>query len=469
MTDSFGNQYREYVWNIEEGYTGTKTIRVTTNFDVTGTGNPAPETFSDPFPVSSSGMYQYLNPSAMVQSTNGELVSKANEITTGATTEAEAVDRIMNFVRTSIPNQATGVPKDAVSSLHSSSGTCVNRANLALGLLRASGIPSRFVNGIVSDSPSIKAPFSYSGSSGYVMFQWGKELHAWVEVYYPQKGWVAYDPWMNKGFIDQRHVKTGIALDSNAADPSTGSFIETFKTDNVNQGSTGSVSTAITFSNVQDSGEYTARSLSASPSGALMMGRDMVNAPTPTPTATPILTPTPVVNVTVTPTPSATVTITPTPEATATATPVPEVDPSPSATTAPVLIINGTVIGTGDAGNVTTYYITGTLTDEKTGMPISDAVVTIDGVPVIIDSEGAFTAGVSVGGHKVNVSAPGYGNGSIDVTITDKDIPVVVKMQKAGTASATDLFAGKLPLPGFGLILALAGILIAGLWRYGRT
>lgn len=114
------------------------------------------------------------------------------------------------------------------------------------------------------------------------------------------------------------------------------------------------------------------------------------------------------------------------------------------------------------------FYITGMLTDEKTGVQISDAVVTVDGVPVAVDDDGAFTAGVSAGSHKVSVSAPGYGNGSIDVTIEDKDVPIVLKMQKAGTAPA-DSFAGILPLPGFELILAIVGILIAGLWRYGRT
>ena len=70
-------------------------------------------------------------------------------------------------------------------------------------------------------------------------FGWGNELHVWVEIYYPQKGtWVPYDPGLNKGFVDTRHVMSGTALDTNVENPATGGalyFIHLY----ANPGSTG--------------------------------------------------------------------------------------------------------------------------------------------------------------------------------------------------------------------------------------
>ncbi|CAJ38253.1 transglutaminase domain-containing protein [Methanocella arvoryzae] len=456
MTDTFGNHYRIYEWSLD-GFKGNKQIVVKTEFDVTSTGNPGPETFSDPFPVSTSGMSQYLQSTPLVQSSDSAIISKADELTRGSETQAEAVDRIMNFVRTKIPNQASPGSKDAVWSLNHDYGTCVNRANLALALLRAENIPARYVNGIVSDE-QITAPFSISGTTGYATFRWGKELHAWVEVYYPQKGWVPYDPWMNKGFLDHRHVKAGTAIDSDTMDSGTGGVIDTFKTVNVNQGSSGSVQTSITFSGVHDSGQYSARGLSPAPAGALMIGRDMINKATPTPTATPVAT------ATISPTtgPSATVTPIPSGSATPGATPGPDQADSASGTN------NSTTTDGGTAGNALPYNITGIIMDDKTGVRISDATVTVDGIPVPIDSAGSFTASVAEGDHTIHISAPGYGNGSLTVKIVDKDVPVVLKTQKAEAVSSGPALFG-VQLPGFGLLLALGGILIVGLWRYGRT
>jgi len=467
QTDSFGNHYKKYEWSLD-GFTGSKTINVKTEFDATSTGNPAPDVFTEPRPSSvPSGMYQYINPTSMVQSTSGEIVGKAGELVAGASTEAEAVDRIMNFVRTSIPTQGSGTQKDAISSLHSSSGTCVNRANLALGLLRAANIPARYVNGIVNDNPPYKVPIVVSGSEGYAQFQWGKELHAWVEVYYPQQGvWVAYDPWLNKGFVDQRHVKTGTALDSNMKETSTGGFIETYNYENVNAGATGSITTTLQFSGVSDSGSYTFRSLSSNPAGVLMIGRDMVNTPTPTPTTTPIAT--------VTPTPQVNVTITPTPIANGTVTPTPMANASPVTTATPDPINHGAATGNATlAGTVSfedgkTFFITGVVMDEKTGLRINDATVLVDKTPVKIDDAGAFTANVTMGNHTVDISAPGYGNGSIQVTVLDKDVPVILKMEKSGTA-ATGRAGFPSPVPGFEVLVVLAGIMIGALYRHGRT
>lgn len=454
LSDSFGNHYYRLEWDCNN-YQGNKNIAVMTTFDVTSTGNPSPYAFTDPFPVNGAG--QFVRSTSMVQSDHSEISAKSAELTSGATTEAEAVDRIMNFVRTSVSNDGSGTDKDAVSSLHSSTGNCVNRANLALALLRSSKIPARMVYGFVNDA-LYKIDMS---DSSYGEFRWGKERHVWVEVYYAAEDtWVPYDPYLNKGFVDHWHVKSGIGLDSDYENTATCGIIDMFKYEQMNGDVHGYIHpVVIQFTSLSDSGSYTYRRLESTPPGIYVIGRDMFNRPTVTPTPRP--------NVTITPTPPANATITPTPNATVNVTPttVPDVTVTPSPSPVP-----GDTGNTGDI-NLSKYYVSTIVVDARTGAKITDANVTIDDMPLTVDSGGAYVLQVSKGNHTVSVTAPGYGNGSMEFTVEDRDIPIVLKMepqqQKAGTE--TPGTCTPFPLPGFEMIAAIAGILIVARYRYGRT
>jgi hypothetical protein len=64
-------------------------------------------------------------------------------------------------------------------------GFCEHIASAMAVLLRASGIPTRFVTGF---GPGDRNPFT-----GYWEVR-ASDAHAWVEVLYPGAGWVPYDP-----------------------------------------------------------------------------------------------------------------------------------------------------------------------------------------------------------------------------------------------------------------------------------
>lgn len=79
---------------------------------------------------------------------------------------------------------------------------CGGLANAAVALLTSDppatiGIPARVVRGIVYDT-------------GKKDSLWGNGTHAWIEVYYPDLGWVPYDPQVEKGFIDTQHIKLSL-------------------------------------------------------------------------------------------------------------------------------------------------------------------------------------------------------------------------------------------------------------------
>jgi hypothetical protein len=183
---------------------------------------------------------------------------------------------------------------------------------------------------MVSDRPYTVNFVAPEGQGTMETGWYAQELHTWVEVYYPQKGaWAAYDPFLNFGFVDQRHVKSGIALDTDIVGKTTGGSGNLLEVFSLNNGVSVQSTMNLGLSQVTDSGSYSFRRLLEAPGGTdvYVLGRDMVNAPTVTPAATPTPTVTPVPCATPTstpmPVPNATVSPTPKPLANATVTPLP--------------------------------------------------------------------------------------------------------------------------------------------------
>ena len=74
---------------------------------------------------------------------------------------------------------------------NSETGYCVHFASAAAVLLRAAGIPSRYVSG-----------YLVSTIAGEQTTVYQKNAHAWVEVYFPWAGWVMLEPTPGDGVAD---------------------------------------------------------------------------------------------------------------------------------------------------------------------------------------------------------------------------------------------------------------------------
>jgi transglutaminase-like putative cysteine protease len=115
----------------------------------------------------------------------------ADLITAGSRTEYDSVMAVQSWLQTntvydlSVPREPPGV--DAVDRFlfETRRGFCEHVASAMAVLLRAEGIPTRVVTGY---GPGERNPFT-----GYYEVR-ASDAHAWVEVYYPQVGWVPYDP-----------------------------------------------------------------------------------------------------------------------------------------------------------------------------------------------------------------------------------------------------------------------------------
>ena len=208
-TDTYGNHYTRLTWsNPSEGaITVTATYTVDTGADWDGFVT------SDLFPFDSSGLdasiTAYLEPTNEVQSDNTDLIDLANTLTSGKTTQWEAVLAINGWVMDHISYGSNTSGTDALSTYDLRVGVCTNYSHLAAALLRAAGIPARLVSGY-----ALSKSYSLPTGSGYIITDWNPESHAWIEVYYPSLGWVPYDPQRDIHHVDTHRVLDGTGPDS---------------------------------------------------------------------------------------------------------------------------------------------------------------------------------------------------------------------------------------------------------------
>ncbi len=165
-----------------------------------------------PFPVRSMPQKElvYLQATDLVQSDSPEIQSLAKGLTANAATLHEAVTAIANYVADEIRYSYNPPQFDALYTVKTKTGNCQNFAHLSMALLRAVGIPSRIVGGI-SLKQSWKIPVSQRDTLVQSMGQGG---HAWMEVFFPDLGWLSYDPQQSKQFTSSRHIKQTHGLDS---------------------------------------------------------------------------------------------------------------------------------------------------------------------------------------------------------------------------------------------------------------
>ncbi len=205
--DSFGNIFRIVTWRDIE-----RDAKINVTFDVTIESVLRKMESKSEFPLKNipDSLKRYLAPTEMVQSRSLEIMDLAVRLTENVKTEYEAVRSILNYVADHIKYTYNPPQYDALYTLKTGKGNCQNYAHLALALLRASGIPSRIVGGI-SLKEQMKIPI---GGGDYLVQSMGQGGHAWIEIYFPDIGWLSYDPQQSRQFTSTRHIKQTHGMDS---------------------------------------------------------------------------------------------------------------------------------------------------------------------------------------------------------------------------------------------------------------
>ena len=206
-TDDRGNKITVATWtNVPDK------IDAVISFDAKNvTGLKAFETQS-PFPLSSvpQDLNVYLKETAQVQTNNTEIRQLALKLTKDVKTQFDAVQRVISWVVDNVHYVSPPVKYDALYSLQSGKGNCQNFSHLSAALLRSVGIPVRIINGV-----TLNQPFDIAWDKGTLTFKMGQGRHSWVEVWFPDLGWVPYDPQSMQFFVSNRFVRIEAGIDNN--------------------------------------------------------------------------------------------------------------------------------------------------------------------------------------------------------------------------------------------------------------
>lgn len=143
----------------------------------------------------------YVEPSEYID-TNDQIKNKANEIIAGETDYYIVIYKLAQWVEKNVNYNLSTLTANAVQKsswvLTNKEGVCDEITNLYISMLRAVGIPARFVGGQVYTN---------------INYKFGE--HGWAEVYYPGEGWIPVDVTFGQvGWIDPTHIKFKHALDS---------------------------------------------------------------------------------------------------------------------------------------------------------------------------------------------------------------------------------------------------------------
>jgi transglutaminase-like putative cysteine protease len=140
-----------------------------------------------------------------------ELAAVARELRKGKT-PAAAVLEASQWVHDKLNYQpgTTGVHSSAVDAYAAGEGVCQDYAHVTLVLLRAMGIPARYVSGYLHTKPDGSPKETVRGES-----------HAWIEAW--TGGWWGYDP-TNAIPVGPRHIWVAIGRDYDDVAPLKGIY-----------------------------------------------------------------------------------------------------------------------------------------------------------------------------------------------------------------------------------------------------
>ncbi len=163
-----------------------------------------------PFPITSvpPEARAYLAPSEHIDSTSPSIVNLANKLAQGKDDLFVVVSEIAIWTKKNIVYNLSTLTADVSQKaswvLEHKNGVCDELTSLFIAMLRALGVPARFVTGI-----------SYTASPLFPD-RWG--AHGWAEVYFPDVGWVPFDPTFGEfGWVDPGHIKMMTSLDPEEA------------------------------------------------------------------------------------------------------------------------------------------------------------------------------------------------------------------------------------------------------------
>ena len=165
------------------------------------------------FPLSATDIKSYESytlPTTTIDSNNPKIIKQASQLAQSEDDLFKVVFKIAYWVESNVEYDLNTLTASASQKaswvLDNKKGVCDEMTSLLVAMLRSLGIPARFVSGI-----------SYTTSD---LFEENWQPHGWAEVYFPNIGWVSFDPTFGQyGYVDVTHIKLRDGFDP--AEPAT--------------------------------------------------------------------------------------------------------------------------------------------------------------------------------------------------------------------------------------------------------
>lgn len=109
---------------------------------------------------------------------------------------------------------ATTVATPVEEVMENRRGVCQDFAQFEIACLRSLGLPARYVSGYLRTDPPPGSPRLIGADA----------MHAWVEFYCPDLGWVGVDP-TNRCLARNHHVRIAVGRDYNDVSPLRGTVV----------------------------------------------------------------------------------------------------------------------------------------------------------------------------------------------------------------------------------------------------
>lgn len=205
--DNRGNLIHEYSWKNPDGIIKG---RITLNANNQVILNNLENLTSFPIQNIPEDIALYLKSTELVNSNDPVIMKKAAELTKSTKFEMQAVQNILHFIVDHLRYVQIPEKFDAMYALKTGKGNCQNYSHLAAALLRASGIPARIVNGV-----TLKKGFEVDTGTSAYSFEMSQGRHSWIEVYFPDLGWLPFDAQQTQFFVSNRYLRIEVGLDNN--------------------------------------------------------------------------------------------------------------------------------------------------------------------------------------------------------------------------------------------------------------
>ena len=204
-TDDHGNRFDRWTWERPPPEVKcTVELDVALHVDLARLG----ELRTTPYRPRTSG--EYLAGTDVVEQDEPELRALATKLARGTSTQFEVVMRVLDHVVDHVTYETRPASHSALHAHRTGRGNCQNYAHLASALLHTLGIEARVANGLSLGRPW-RVP---TGGGSTITFNAAQERHAWLEVRFPELGWISFDPQVTQFFVPHRHVRQTVGLDS---------------------------------------------------------------------------------------------------------------------------------------------------------------------------------------------------------------------------------------------------------------